>query len=317
MDAEQTLGLTANGGPLSRESRSHRLRQVNLQLAAAGLPAAEDDGDYVDVARGVLDSFRAQARLLADVRCPADQRIEAFLADHFADQNLDFRLRLPARALVLGRHGIARELSLPAEGDKVVSPLLTSYRLHNGVLHNPKSDRRTTQGTFHVVEGGLPVPFDKFAVPKRTFAEMFRHAMAPPDDLLVIPLTNEGFRQAKSFVSLLLRPTVVPAVPKVGAEAVDGGAVLRAGVAGQQPRLRRVDLRQRGRPVPAGQRRRPGHRALDRPHGLRGPRAAPGAIDEEATAPAALGRRDRAAAARTACAGAPRTSGTTTAVRSS
>ncbi len=216
MDAEQTLGLTATGGPLSADSRWHRLRQVNLQLAAAGLPEAEGDAEDVDVARGLLDAFRAQARLLADVRCPADGRIEAFLSDHFADQNLDFRLRLPARTVILGRHGIARELSLPAEGDKVVSPLLTSYRLRNGVLHNPKSDRRTTQGTFHVVEGGLPVPFDKFAVPKRTFAELFRHAMSPPDELLVIPLTNEGFQQAKSFVSLLLRPTVVPAVPNVG-----------------------------------------------------------------------------------------------------
>jgi hypothetical protein len=216
MDAEQTLGLTANGQPPSAATRQHRLRQVNLQLVAAGLPAADGDGEFVEVARGVLDSFRAQARLLVDVRCPADQRIEAFLADHFADQNLDFRLRLPGRTIILGRHGIARELSLPSEGDKVVSPLLTSYRLRNGVLHNPKSDRRTTQGTFHVVDGGLPVPFDKFAVPKRTFAELFRHAMSPPDDLLVVPLTGDGWHQAKSFVSLLLRPVVVPAVPKVG-----------------------------------------------------------------------------------------------------
>jgi hypothetical protein len=215
MNAEQTLSLTATGGPLPAESHRHRLRQVNLQLVATGLPSVDGDGEVVDVARGVLDAFRAQARLLADVRCPADQRIETFLADHFADQNLDFRLRLPGRTLVLGRHGIARELSLPADGDKVVSPLLTSYRLRNGVLHNPKSDRRTTQGTFHVVEGGLPVPFDKFAVPKRTFAEMFRIAMSPPDDLLVVPFTSDEWQQARSFVSLLLRPTVVPAVPGV------------------------------------------------------------------------------------------------------
>ena len=29
-------------------------------------------------------------------------------------------------------------------------------RLPQGVLHNPRSDRRTTQGVFHVAEGGLP-----------------------------------------------------------------------------------------------------------------------------------------------------------------
>jgi hypothetical protein len=34
------------------------------------------------------------------------------------------------------------------------------------VLHNPKSDRRTTQGIFHVTEGGLPIPDDKLGVPK-------------------------------------------------------------------------------------------------------------------------------------------------------
>ena len=30
--------------------------------------------------------------------------------------------------------------------------------MKQGVLHNPRSDRRTTQGIFHIVEGGLPIP---------------------------------------------------------------------------------------------------------------------------------------------------------------
>ncbi len=214
MDQQQTLGLTPTGQPPSADDRRHRIRQVNLQLAAAGLATADGDAD-VAVARGVLDSVRAQARLLAEVRAPVDGRIEAFLADHFADQQLPFRLRLPDRTVILGRHGIARELSLPAGRDTVASPLLTSFRLRNGVLHNPRSDRRTTQGTFHVVEGGLPVPFDKFGVPKRTFAELFRAAMSPPAELLAIPFTAGGPEQARSFVSLLLRPTVVPPVPNV------------------------------------------------------------------------------------------------------
>ena len=215
MDLQQMLGLNAAGGPPSAEDRDRSVRQVNLQLIAAGLPGADAGGD-VGVAREVLDSFRAQARLLADVRAPADARVEAFLADHFADQDLPFRLRLPDRTVLLGRHGIARELSLPAGRDHFASPLLTSYRLRNGVLHNPKSDRRTTQGTFHVVEGGLPVPFDKFAVPERTFAELFHAAMNPPGELLAIPFTAGAAAPARSFVSLLLRPVVVPAVPNVG-----------------------------------------------------------------------------------------------------
>ena len=213
MNAPETLGLTAMGLPLSADDRNRRLRQVNLQLAAAGLPTAGADPD-LSVARGVLDSFRAQARLLADVRCPVDARIEAFLHAHLGDPTL----RLPDRTVILGIHGIARELSLPATGDTFKSDLLTSYRLHNGVLHNPRSDRRTTQGTFHVVAGGdLAVPFDKFAVPKATFAALFRAAMTPPADLLELPFTGNEPDKARSFVSLLLRPTVVPAVPNVTA----------------------------------------------------------------------------------------------------
>jgi hypothetical protein len=216
MDLQQQLGLTARGEAPSAESRQQRLRQVNLQLIASGLPAAVDsDGGFVGSARGIIDGFRAQARLLADIRCPVDARIEAFLAAHLASLKLPQPLRLPDDTVILGCHGIARELSLPRERDEFSSPLLTSYRLRNGVLHNPRSDRRTTVGTFHVAEGGLAVPFDKFAVPQQTFARMFQHAMHPPAELLEIPFTAGQAEQARAFVSLLLRPTVCPAVPGV------------------------------------------------------------------------------------------------------
>ena len=59
------------------------------------------------------------------------------------------------------RHGIARMLSLPPDQDEFKSSILSSYRVHQGVCHNPASDRRTTEGVFHVAEGGLPVPADK------------------------------------------------------------------------------------------------------------------------------------------------------------
>ena len=62
-------------------------------------------------------------------------------------------------------------MSLPPSADSFVSPYLNSYRAAQGVLHNPKSDRRTTKGIFHIVDGGLPVPADKIAVPKQAFAQ--------------------------------------------------------------------------------------------------------------------------------------------------
>jgi phosphoenolpyruvate carboxykinase (diphosphate) len=45
------------------------------------------------------------------------------------------------------------------------------------VLHNPASDRRTTEGSFHVAEGGLPIPGDKKAVPKAVFARLLEAAL--------------------------------------------------------------------------------------------------------------------------------------------
>ncbi|MDB5298228.1 MAG: hypothetical protein JWO31_4211, partial [Phycisphaerales bacterium] len=211
--------------------------------AAGGAGRAGADPLPFDTSFALLDSYREQARQLLDHRCPADLRIEAFLADHLTDLRLSEPLRLPAETLVLSRHGIARELSLPAEGDAHASPLLSSYRVRNGVLHNPKNDKRTTAGTFHVAEGGLPVPGDKKAVPKAVFAELFRRAVKPPADLTALPFTGgngnkvgggagataapigdaasgdgsngAGATAARAFVSLLLRPLVCPEVPGV------------------------------------------------------------------------------------------------------
>jgi hypothetical protein len=93
------------------------------------------------------------------------------------------------------------------------SPLLSSYRLANGVLHNPAKDRRTTAGVFHIAEGGLPVPDDKIAVPKLAFARLLAHALQPPEVDMVLPYTANQDQPAACFVSLLLRPLVAPAVP--------------------------------------------------------------------------------------------------------
>ena len=80
-----------------------------------------------------------------------------------------------------------------------------------GILHNLKSDRRTTQGLFHIAEGGLPVPADKAAIPKHSFAALWAAALRPPQDLLTLPFTADQDEQMRCFVSLLLRPLVCPA----------------------------------------------------------------------------------------------------------
>ena len=87
--------------------------------------------------------------------------------------------------------------------------------IRQGVLHNPASDRRTTEGSFHIADGGLPIPGDKKAVPREVFAQLLRHAFNPPEDLLVLPYTVNQSEPARMFVSLLMRPLICPAIPGV------------------------------------------------------------------------------------------------------
>ena len=216
LDMKLALGFEGDDDAAVRDhERTELLRYINLKLAANGLPVAHAAGgtELVKLAAGLITNFREKTRLLYDHRCPVDQRIESFLNEHFADVLTGETLRVPGRALVLDRHGLSRELSLPADGDEFESDLVHSYRVRNGVLHNPRSDRRTTVGTFHVAEGGLSIPGDKRTVPKRTYVELFRHAMNPPLDLLQFPFTSQQQEQANYWVSVLLRPIVCPEVP--------------------------------------------------------------------------------------------------------
>jgi hypothetical protein len=217
MDAKLSLGFHAATDDDARAAhRQALLRYINIKLAAHGQPIAEavGGGELVELARGLLANFSERMRVLEDYRCPADRRIEAFLNSHFADVLPPGEpLRLPGRTIVLDRHGLARELSLPAGGSKYEGDIVTSYRVQNGVLHNPRSDRRTTKGTFHIVAGGLPVPGDKLEVPRKAYVNLFRRAMQPPADLLRLPFTSGQAEQARAWVSLLLRPIVCPEVP--------------------------------------------------------------------------------------------------------
>ncbi len=142
--------------------------------------------------------------------CPVDSRIQAYLDQTFAEYG-DVP-HLPSSTFALDRAGMARELSLPKLGDSYSSPLVKSYRLRNGVLHNPVNDRRTTKGVFHIVEGEIAVPDDKFAVPPVTFLRLLERALRPPLDISRLPYTDGEPDAPACLVSLLMRPLVVPAV---------------------------------------------------------------------------------------------------------
>ncbi len=195
----------------SNQKHQELVRYINLKLAALGQPFGRRSADpyFHEVAGPLLRNYFQKDELLGGRLCPVDARIQAFLDAYLAD--VCPAPRLPARTFALDRPGLARAMSLAPGQDVFTSPFLHSYRLPQGMLHNPKSDRRTTKGIFHVVEGGLPVPADKIAVPKRAFAELLRLALQPPDDVMALPFTSDQDDQARLFVTLLLRPLVCPA----------------------------------------------------------------------------------------------------------
>jgi hypothetical protein len=186
---------------------------INLRLAMSGSPTFGKDSvsRLAGLAGPMFSRQKETMRLLANYLCPADWRIDRFINEYLYDTGIT--VKLPSRAFVLDSPGLARDLSFPADRDEFRSRIVQSYRLRQGVLHNPASDRRTTQGVFHVAEGGLPIPDDKLAVPKITFGRLLLSALNPPSDLLRLPFTSSQNEQAECFVSLLMRPLVCPAVP--------------------------------------------------------------------------------------------------------
>ncbi|MDQ6992781.1 MAG: hypothetical protein Q9M31_04850 [Mariprofundus sp.] len=203
----------------SESSPPHVWHQlINLKLAALGMPTCQlDEGDYsyLEIADSLLKRYARQRRLLSAYRCPADQRIQNFLNSYLAENDVDQSIELPGTTFIVDKPGMAREVSLPLNGNYFHSDLVDSYRLIQGVLHNPKNDRRTTKGVFHIAAGGLPVPADKCEVPVTVFAALLKEALDPPKSLLELPATSEESEKAELWVSLLMRPTVRPEVAGV------------------------------------------------------------------------------------------------------
>ena len=191
---------------------------IALRLELLGIPALAqvDQSETDSLMSPILARQRELSRRLAHRPCAADQRIQNFL-DSYLESAAETP-QLPRSTFVLDQPGLARALSLPSDSTSFVSDYVESYKVLGGVLHNPRNDRRTTAGVFHVAEGGLPIPDDKIAVDRDVFARLLAHAVDAPDDLLTLPWASTRAEPARCFVSLLLRPVVVPEVPGFSAE---------------------------------------------------------------------------------------------------
>jgi phosphoenolpyruvate carboxykinase (diphosphate) len=219
MDLKKSFGITREG--INDIPKPKRVREyVNLKLAALGQPYYQSGEKtvFLELANDLILNHKEKNRLLSSYLCPADQRIQNFIDNYLAEYREEIQPRIPSNSFIVDSHGIARALSLPPDKDSFVSDIVSSYRLKQGVLNNPKYDRRTTQGVFHVSEGGLPIPDDKKSVPKVTFGHLLVKALQPPDELLELPFTSTQEEKAKLFVSLLLRPVVSPEIQGISGE---------------------------------------------------------------------------------------------------
>ncbi len=199
-------------------TRTDRIRYINFKLAALGLPivrtTTEDlaaTGDFIDLFGDIIEDYKEKTRRVDVHAIGIHKRINRFFENYFKDER-----EVPHtidRYFSLDHYGLARELSLPVDGDAFHNEHMTSYRIKQGVLHNPKHDRRTTKGSFHIVEGGPRTPFDKKEVPRKTFLHLYRAALEAPSELRGLPFTAEQDEKAETFVALMLKPIVSPAVP--------------------------------------------------------------------------------------------------------
>lgn len=154
---------------------------------------------------------------------PIGQRISDALANFVVGTSAQGLVALPAlnKTLICDKPGMAFLASLPQNPNQGQSRVfqnayVKSHELveDQGVVHEPEKDRRTTgPSTFHVVNHGYKVPYDKTAVPREAASRILLAALNPPKDDMVLPFTVDwGANRAETFVSLLVNPTVVPGV---------------------------------------------------------------------------------------------------------
>lgn len=173
-----------------------------------------------NVATDMLASIRIAILSLDQYLPPVDLRIQEFISSRFAPagtpEELAESLKLPSSASCFNfdRYGVAEELCVPFNSNYCLLNGTEAVRTPQGILCNPESDKRSTAGTFHVAEGGAPIPFDKLAVPRETFVRLLASALNPPAASLHLPFTNNlpESRRCGCWCSLYVTPVVIPGV---------------------------------------------------------------------------------------------------------
>ncbi len=204
-------------------SDDDQIKYINFKLAAQGLPVyrsentSKDSSAYfIDLFDGIIKDYQEKARLMSIHEIGIHKRINRFFSEYL--EVSEDTIKVVDNTFTLDHYGLARVLSLPPDSNIYANEYVSSYRIKQGILNNPKNDRRTTEGSFHIVEGGLSIPYDKKAVPKGTFLKLYKEAVNPPEAMMELPFTANQAEKAKTFVSLLIKPIVSPEVPGVISE---------------------------------------------------------------------------------------------------
>jgi len=226
-DPKRELGFPLAPGEGEAEIHEH----ISLLLASQGMLAMSDESQHsshpvLDDSVKMLSSssadlvrnYREKTRLLeATVSAPIVGRINKFITAELADTGVPIP-KVPFKTLVLSKHGVARQLSFPLGSNMHENEYVKSYKIQDGgVLHNPRFDKRTTAGTFHIADNKdeLIISSDKLTVPKPVFARLLNEALNPPESASLLPYTAppSPLAPVHFMCSLLLRPIVVPEVP--------------------------------------------------------------------------------------------------------
>ncbi len=315
------MPASAAAAATSAKSSSNRslelVRYINLKLAALGQPTSRSTADpaFLEIAGPLLRNYHQKDQLLGNRLCPADTRIQSFLDSYLLDVCPNGAARLPVDSFVLDREGMARIMSLPASADVFTSPCLevVSRRARRAAqseerqAHHagPVSHRRGRPAGSGRQDRGSEAGF-------RGTVGRGAQSAGQHDGAAVYRRSG----RARALLRVAVAASAGVSGDRARSRKDHGDPLHRAGQPGQQSGFRRKHFRQRGRSVSSRKRRRARCAALDRPHGLRGPRAALGRDEEERPRAAALERGHRAPAPRSACAGRPKTSSTTAARRS-
>src|ERR1700722_17521783 len=91
------------------KSAPEMVRYIELKLAALGYSLQSGAGsELLDLARPLLRNYHQKDRMLGNLLCPADRRIQDFLDAYLSEECPNGAAQLPGNTFLLDRPGLAR-----------------------------------------------------------------------------------------------------------------------------------------------------------------------------------------------------------------